>query len=38
LASYSDFNKVTKIITDDSAPKKVIKELRRMGIEIEIIK
>ena len=38
LASYSDFSKVSKIITDKSAPIKVMKELRKKGIEIEIVK
>jgi DeoR family transcriptional regulator of aga operon len=38
LASYSDLSKVSKIITDKSAPMKVIKELRKKGIEIEIVK
>jgi len=38
LASYSNFNKVSKIITDESAPTKVIKELRKKGIKIEIVK
>jgi DeoR family transcriptional regulator of aga operon len=38
LASYSDLSKVSKIITDNSAPMKVIKELRKKGIEIEIVK
>ncbi len=38
LASYSDLNKVSKIITDKSAPPKAIKELRNKGIKIEIVK
>lgn len=38
LASYADLESVSKIITDSSAPKKVINVLRKKGIKVEIIK
>jgi DeoR/GlpR family transcriptional regulator of sugar metabolism len=38
LATYSRFEKVTKIITDSSAPKKVVQQLKKMKIKIEIVK
>lgn len=38
LATYSRFEKITKIITDISAPKKIIQQLKEINVEIEIVK
>ena len=38
LATYANTNKVTAIITDDSAPKNILNKFRKKGIEIFIAK
>jgi DeoR/GlpR family transcriptional regulator of sugar metabolism len=36
LASYADLNQVNKIITDDTAPRHVIEDIREKGIDVII--
>jgi DeoR/GlpR family transcriptional regulator of sugar metabolism len=38
LASYSKFENISKIITDESAPKKMVQSIRKLGIEVLITK
>ncbi|MEN8194329.1 MAG: DeoR/GlpR family DNA-binding transcription regulator [Bacteroidota bacterium] len=38
LASYSDIKDISKIITDSSAPKNIIKKIKDLGIDVHIVK
>ena len=37
LASYSEIKNISKIITDKNAPKKIIKEIKSLGIDVHIV-
>ncbi|MCP5062155.1 MAG: DeoR/GlpR transcriptional regulator [Ignavibacteriae bacterium] len=37
LSTYSNFKNISKIITDSSAPKNIIKKIRAVGVDVHIV-
>ncbi len=37
LATYSDLKNISKIITDSSVPKKVVKKIKAIGVDVQIV-
>ena len=37
LASYSNLRNISKIITDNKAPKNIIKKVKSLGIDVHIV-
>ncbi len=37
LSTYSSFKNVSKIITDNTAPKKIIKKIKAIGVDVHIV-
>ena len=37
LAAYAKLKNISKIITDSSAPKKIIKKIKAVGVDVHIV-